>query len=71
MNRDDFSTEGEYRLQLFKDLIEIVKELGWDIGLPKVGPDDEVPGMIIGQSSYVKKVTEAYDARQKLRKAKT
>lgn len=71
MSRSEFNTDAEYRMQLFKELIEIVGELGWEVGIPKGDPDEEVPGMVIGRSAYVRKILGEYDARQKLRKAKT
>lgn len=61
MSRKDFSTEVQYREQLFKELIEIVGELGWTLALPDGEDDDEVPGMIIGTETYVAKTVEAVD----------
>lgn len=69
MSRSDFDTEGDYRVQLFKELIDIVGELGWQVSIPKGPEDEEAPGLIIGTDSYVKKVTEAVDGR--VRKARS
>lgn len=63
MSRKDFNTDGEYRIQLFKELIEIVGELGWQVSIPKGPEDEEVPGMIIGTPEYTTKVLEAVDGK--------
>lgn len=63
MSKTDFATEAAYREQLFKEIIEIVGELGWQIAIPKGNDNDEVPGLIIGTEEYVKEVTEAVDGR--------
>ena len=31
----------------------IAEALGWNIAIPKVGDDDEVPGLIIGKDNYI------------------
>lgn len=62
MSRADFATEGAYREQLFKELIEIVGELGWQVSIPKGADNDEVPGLIIGTDEYINKVTDAIEA---------
>lgn len=59
MKKDDFENEKQYREQLFKELIEIVEELGWNVAIPQVEEDDEVPGLVIGKAEYVDAVTEA------------
>lgn len=69
MSREDFNTDSEYRMQLFKELIEIVGELGWAISFPSGEADEEVPYMIIGQKKNVDKVVEKIDG--KADKAKT
>lgn len=61
MSKNDFSTEAQYREQLFKELIEIVGELGWQVAIPNGPEDDEVPGLIIGTEEYVNRVTEAME----------
>lgn len=45
-------------MQLFKELLEIVKELGWTVALPTVGDDEEVPGMVIGTEAYIDKMVK-------------
>lgn len=61
MNNNDFDTDSQYKEQLFKELLEIVKELGWKVAFPIGDDDDAVPGMIIGTEEYVTDVTEAVD----------
>lgn len=39
--------------ELFDQLLEIVFKLGWDIAVPKVDDDDDVPGLIIGTPEYL------------------
>lgn len=58
-------TDSEKRLQLFKELIEIVTEIGWNVALPNCDDEDEVPGMIIGTEAYVDRVTNAVDKAEK------
>jgi hypothetical protein len=62
MSRTEFNTDAEYRAQLFKELIEIVHELGWEVGIPKGPADEEVPGMVIGKPAYVRSKLGAKDA---------
>lgn len=59
MATEDFETTSQYREQLFKELIQIVGELGWSVAIPDGDDNEEVPGLIIGSSDYVDKVTEA------------
>jgi hypothetical protein len=61
MSRDQFNTDAEYKQQLIKDLLTICEELGWNVAIPQVEEDDEVPGLIIGTAEYVEMVTEALD----------
>lgn len=68
MKKDDFETEKQYREQLFKELIEIVEELGWNVAIPHVEEDDEVPGLIIGNPEYVEAVTEALEEYESFEK---
>lgn len=61
MSETDSLTPGKYREQLFKELIEIVGELGWSVCIPQGPEDEEVPGLIIGTDEYVEKVTRALE----------
>lgn len=58
MSRKDFDTDEQYNLQLFKDLLEIVKELGWQVALPTVPDDEPVPGMVIGTQEYIDRMVK-------------
>lgn len=51
MSRSNFDTDAKYREQLFKELIEIVGELGWAISFS--ASEEEVDGMIIGTQGYI------------------
>jgi hypothetical protein len=58
----DGMTAAEYRKQLFIELIEIVAELGWNVGIPEdVEEGEEVPGLIIGERDYVDSILEKID----------
>lgn len=62
MSRELFDSDEQYREQLFKELIEITKELGWDVAIPKSNdPNEEVKGLIIGQSDYVENIMNVLD----------
>lgn len=52
-------TELEYKRQLLKELVDIVKDLGWDVALP-MNPESEdyVDGMIIGTTEYVEDICD-------------
>lgn len=63
MSRADFNTDGEYRMQLFKELIEIVGELGWAISFPSGEEHEEVPYMVIGPTKNVDKVVEKINGK--------
>ena len=42
-------------------LIDACKDLGWEMVIPNVDmlkDDDEIPGMVIGQSEYITKVID-------------
>ena len=42
-------------------LIDACKDLGWEMVIPNVDmlkDDDEIPGMVIGQSEYIAKVID-------------
>jgi hypothetical protein len=58
MTNKYFMTDAEYRRQLVKELIDIVKELGWDMAVPDIDDHEEVPGLIIGEKTYVDYVVE-------------
>ena len=45
-------------MQDFEKLIQLIQNLGWDIALPDLNDDDEVPGMVIGNENYVQSVIE-------------
>jgi hypothetical protein len=51
----------EKRKQLFKELIEIVGELGWVVAIPEGDLDEEVPGLVVGTEEYVNHVIDAVD----------
>jgi hypothetical protein len=40
--------------ELIQELIKITGELGWQFLIPKVGDDEDVPGLIIGEPLYVR-----------------
>lgn len=61
MSKKDFATEQQYREQLFKELIEIVGELGWVVAIPNGEDNEEVPGLIVGTEEYVDKVSDALE----------
>ena len=50
-------TEQE-QMQLFKELLEIVKEIGWRVALPVIADDEEVSGMVIGTDAYIEKMVK-------------
>lgn len=58
MSNDYFDTDGEYKQQLMKELIEIVGQLGWNIAVPDFGEDEDVPGLVIGEPEYIDKILE-------------
>lgn len=43
---------------LFKQLIGIVEQLGWQVALAGVKPDEEILGLIVGTEKYVDDITE-------------
>ena len=59
--KNDFETDGQYRHQLFKELIEIVTELGWSMAIPKGDDNEEVPGLIVGSDEYLEEVLDKLD----------
>ncbi len=61
MSRDDFDTDHDYKAQLFKELIDIIHELGWSVALPNVDEDSIVPGMIIGEQEYIDSIVDQLD----------
>ena len=65
MSKEDFDTESQYREQLFKELIEIVGELGWSVAIPKGADNEEVPGLIIGSQEYLDRIASAVDRVEK------
>lgn len=65
------TTKKKSVLALMKSLVVCVRDLGWDIAVPKAKEDDKVRGMIIGENFYVDSVTKALDkAKWKLPKPK-
>lgn len=42
-------------------LLMLVDELGWTIAVPNSGDDEEIPGLIIGQPTYVDKITDTLE----------
>lgn len=46
------------QIELMNELAELVEQLGWVIGIPD--GDEKVPGLVIGELSYVEEVVEAY-----------
>lgn len=39
--------------ELFKELVEVLSDLGWTIAVP-ITEDESMPGMVIGDKEYVK-----------------
>ena len=37
----------------FIQLLQLIEELGWDLALPDIDDDDDVPGLIIGTPEYI------------------
>lgn len=61
MRLDQLSNE-----ELFDLLINVVHEIGWDFALPRIGEDDEIPGMVIGRPDYIDAVLNGeYDENGK------
>ncbi len=50
---------------LYKDLLTIIKKLGWGVALPKMDEEDDVPGMIIGTSQYLQIISSLINRTQK------
>lgn len=46
------------QVELMNELAELVEQLGWVIGMPD--GDEQVPGLIIGELSFVEDVVEVY-----------
>lgn len=42
--------------QLFKQLINTVELIGWQIAVTKLEPDDNIQGLIIGTPEYIQNV---------------
>lgn len=51
-------TDEQYRKQLFKELIDIVGELGWNIAFLDSKEDEEVSGLLIGEPDYIDSILE-------------
>lgn len=47
--------------ELIADLFEIVKELGWNIGIPGEEEDEVVSGLVIGTNDFINNMTEQFE----------
>ena len=52
------SLSAEDTRALMMELIKIIKDLGWAAGIPQLGENDVVPGMVIGIPEYVEGVLD-------------
>ena len=49
------------KVELLVETLVNFKEMGWNIAMPSVGQNDEIPGLIVGTPQYVDQVCEALD----------
>lgn len=47
--------------EALEKLVEAVAELGWVVAIPAASDDEECPGLIVGEASYVEKITDALE----------